>query len=437
MLSLLTLSRLQFAVTITFHILYPAISIGLATYLLIVEGLWLKTRQHRYYLSARFFTKLLALTFGMGIISGLAMEFQLGTNWGGFSAIVGPVLGVLFILEALSAFFIEATFLGFMLFGWHKINEKFHFFCTFMVWVGVSLSAFWILAANSWMQTPAGVTFTRHHFDVNNWWRVILNPSTVLRYSHMMLAAYIATAMLIAAIACYYLKQKRYPDLARFNLRFALVTLIVCLPLQIILGDAVGLEVHDHQPIKTAAIEGLWHTTKGAPLVLFAKINQAKQRNEMAITIPHLASVINTHQWNGKLVGLTSVKPALQPPVAPVFYSFRIMVGLGFVMLGFTLYGLKLWRQGRLTTASGYHRLSMLLAPSGLIALITGWYTAEIGRQPWVVYGLVKTSDAVSHVTYAKVAQGFVVILITYGVLFGFYFMRYALRTITKGPQGE
>ena len=426
---------MQFVITITFHIIFPALSIGLASYLLIVEGLWLKTQSKYLYLSCRFWTKVLALTFGMGIISGLVMEFQIGTNWAGFSKQVGPVLGVLFVFEALSAFFIEATFLGFMLFGWNKISKAFHYFCTIMVFIGVSLSAFWILAANSWMQTPAGFVYRHQHFIVKNWEQVIFNHSTLIRYTHMLLAAYIASLMVIIAVCCHYFLKKNFRAFALTNLKIALPLLLILITSQIIIGDNVGLEVHHYQPIKTAAIEGLWKTTRGAPLLLFADIKQHKQRNGFEIKIPHLASLINTHQWDGKLIGLDTVSPSLRPLVPIVFYSFRIMVGVGIIILLFSIAANWQLLRRKLITSNSLLKIGRLLAPSGLIALITGWYVAETGRQPWVVYHYLKTSSAVSHVSLEHVVIGFLLIILVYGIIFGFFFNYYLLKIINKGPK--
>lgn len=434
MISTLDISRIQFAMTITFHIIFPALSIGLATYITVVEAMWLKTKKPILYQTCRFWTKILALTFGMGIISGLAMEFQIGTNWAGFSKIVGPVLGVLFVSEALTAFFIEATFLGFMLFGWGRINKYLHFFCSFMVWVGVMLSAFWILAANSWMQTPAGVNFIHGKFVVTSWWHVIFNPSTIIRYTHMILAAYIATAMVVLAVACFYLLRKQYKPFALFNLKFILCVVCILMPLQIFIGDEVGLKVHQYQPIKTAAIEGLWNTTKGAPLLLFADIKQKQRKNGFNIAIPHMASVINTHHWDGKLIGLNSVKPSYQPYVPLVFYSFRVMVGLGFIILIFAFVGITKTLRHKLASSPWFLKLGVLLAPSGLLALIAGWYTAETGRQPWVVYNIVSTASAVSDVSVSKVVIGFSLIVVIYGIIFGYFYNRYLFKTIQTGP---
>ena len=433
-MSALLLSRLQFALTISFHILFPAFSIGLSTYLVIIEGLWLKTNEKVYYQTARFFSKLLALTFGMGIISGLAMAFQMGTNWAGFSKKVGPVLGVLFTLESLTAFFVEASFLGLMLFGWHLISKRLHYFSTMMVCLGVTLSAFWIMAANSWMHTPAGVVYQNGQFIVTHWFDVVFNPSTLSRFTHMLLASYIATLMVVAMISAFHILRNKFQAFALKNLKLALLSLAILAPLQIVLGDIVGLKIHHYQPVKTAAIEGLWHTQKGAPLVLFAKILQEQRKNSFSIEIPKVASLINTHHLDGKLQGLETIPKEELPRVAVVFYSFRIMVGLGFLIILLTVLGLYFWRKGTLSRQKGYHRLLVISAPAGFVALLTGWFTSEVGRQPWVVYNFVKTKDLVSHVTSKQVFNGFIVIIVTYGLIFGLGYMTFFIKIIKKGP---
>jgi cytochrome d ubiquinol oxidase subunit I len=433
-MSALLLSRLQFALTISFHILFPAFSIGLSTYLVIIEGLWLKTNKKVYYQTARFFSKLLALTFGMGIISGLAMAFQMGTNWAGFSKKVGPVLGVLFTLESLTAFFVEASFLGLMLFGWHLISKRLHYFSTMMVCLGVTLSAFWIMAANSWMHTPAGVVYQNGQFIVTNWFDVVFNPSTLSRFTHMLLASYIATLMVVAMISAFHILRNKFQVFALKNLKLALLSLAILAPLQIVLGDIVGLKIHHYQPVKTAAIEGLWHTQKGAPLVLFAQISQEQRKNSFSIEIPKVASLINTHHLDGKLQGLETIPKDELPRVAVVFYSFRIMVGLGFLIILLTVLGLYFWRKGTLSRQNGYHQLLVISAPAGFVALLTGWFTSEVGRQPWVVYNFVKTKDLVSHVTSKQVFNGFIVIIVTYGLIFGLGYMTFFIKIIKKGP---
>jgi cytochrome d ubiquinol oxidase subunit I len=434
MLTTLMLSRMQFAFTITFHILFPAFSIGLATFLMIMEAVWLKTKNPLYYNICRFWIKVFAITFGMGVVSGIVMEFQLGTNWAGFTRLVGPVLGSLFTYEVLTAFFIEAGFLGVMLFGWDKVGKKLHFCATFLVWFGVTLSAFWILSANSWMQTPAGASINKGVFVVNNWWHVIFNPSFLPRYFHMLMASYLSALFVISAIAAYYLLKKRHTEFAKTCFSFALWGIVILIPVQIVMGDKVGLDVHQYQPIKTAAIEGNWHTQRGAPLLLFAIPEQREQKNIYSISIPHMASLINTHEWNGELQGLTSVKPADQPYVSIVFFSFRVMVALGLLMLLIGLIGLWLRYKKTLYRSEWFLKLCMCCAPIGFISMITGWFTAEAGRQPWVVYDLVRTSDAVSKVDVKDVVISFVLLFLVYGVIFGVFYFRYLFKVIGKGP---
>jgi len=433
-MSALFLSRIQFALTISFHILFPAFSIGLSTYLVLIESLWLKTGKKLYYQTARFYSKILALTFGMGIISGLAMAFQMGTNWAGFSKKVGPVLGVLFTLESLTAFFIEASFLGLMLFGWHLVNKRLHIFSTIMVCIGVTLSAFWIMAANSWMHTPAGIIYEAGHFVVTNWIEVVFNPSTVSRFIHMLFASYIATLMVIAMVSAYNLLRNRFTSFAILNLKLALLLMTILAPMQVIIGDLVGLKVHHYQPVKTAAIEGLWYSQKGAPLILFANISQEKRQNSLSVQIPKFASLINTHDLNGYLVGMEGVPQSALPRVAVVFYSFRIMVGLGFLIIILTIMGIYFLVNKTLIKKDWYHRLLVWFAPSGFIALLTGWFTSEVGRQPWVVYNYIKTTDLVSKVSSKQVLNGFIVIFITYGLIFGFGYTTFLVKLIKKGP---
>lgn len=428
------LSRIQFAFTVTFHILFPALSIGLSFFLAIMEGLWLKTQDTVYLQICKFWTKIFALTFGMGVVSGIVMEFQFGTNWSGFTNVVGPVLGSLFTYEVLTAFFIEAGFLGVMIFGWNRVSPRLHYVATLLVVTGVTLSAFWILSANSWMQTPAGATLQHGKFVVNDWWQVIFNPLVIPRYIHMLLAAFLCTLFVIAGISGHYLVKMQHREFAKKCFSFALAAIIILIPLQILMGDTVGLKVHQYQPLKTAAIEGVWETQKGAPLLLFAYPDQAKQANEYVIGIPHMASVINTHKWNGQLLGLKTVAPADQPVVAIVFYSFRIMVGIGLLMLLIGLIGLWLRLRSRLYDTPWFAKLCQYMAPLGFVALITGWFTAESGRQPWVVYNILRTSDAVSPVSWHDVIVSLVLIIIVYGIIFGIFYFYYLSRIIKHGP---
>ena len=434
MLSAEFLSRIQFAFTVTFHILFPAFSIGLATFLAIMEGAWLKTKNPHYLMICKFWMKVFALTFGMGVVSGIVMEFQLGTNWAGFTKEVGPVLGSLFTWEVLTAFFIEAGFLGVMIFGWNKVGPKLHYCATLLVFLGVTFSAFWILSANSWMQTPEGATLEHGRFVVTSWWHVIFNHSVIPRYFHMLLAAYLTTLLVISGVSAFYLLRHRHVAFAKTCFSFATLALMILIVIQIFLGDTVGLIDHKYQPIKTAAMEANWHTQKGAPFVLFAWPDQAKAKNEWAITIPHMASFINTHQWNGTLQGLTSV-PAKDRPFVPfVFFSFRVMVGFGLLMLLVGLLGLYLRFRKRLYDSRWYHHLCVWCSPIGFFAVITGWYTAEGGRQPWVVYNLLRTSNAASDVSWHNVLMSLILIIIVYGIIFGYFYFRYLGKIIRHGP---
>jgi cytochrome d ubiquinol oxidase subunit I len=435
MLTALFISRLQFAFTISMHILFPAFSIGLATFLTVMEGAWLFTKNTLYRNICKFWVKVFALTFGMGVVSGIVMEFQLGTNWSLMSQMIGGVLGALFTYEVLTAFFIEAGFLGVMLFGWNKVGPKLHYCSTLLVTFGVTLSAFWILSANSWMQTPSGVNFVNHHFVITSFKEVIFNPSVFPRYIHMLLAAYITTLFAIAGVSSFYLLRQQHVDFSKTCLSFSMWALIILIPLQIFMGDSVGLIIHQYQPIKTAAMEGLWHSTNGASLLLFAWPDMAKQTNFLSVAIPHLASVINTHQWNGFLQGLTSVSPADQPFVPFVFFSFRIMVGLGILMFLIAFVGLCLRVRKKIFTNIWFLRTCQWCAPIGFIALWAGWITAETGRQPFIVYHYLRTTDGVSPISLHDILISFILIVVVYGIIFGVFYFRYLGKVIEHGPE--
>lgn len=429
------LARIQFAFTISFHILFPSFSIGLATFLAIMEGVWLKTKNPLYLSMCKFWMKIFALTFGMGVVSGIVMEFQLGTNWAGLTKMVGPVLGSLFTYEVLTAFFIEAGFLGVMIFGWNKVGPKLHYLATLLVFFGVTLSAFWILSANSWMQTPSGAELKDGHFVVISWWHVIFNPSVITRYLHMLLASYISTLLVIMAISAFYVLKKQHIKFAQTCLTFASSVLLLLIVAQIVVGDGAGIIDHDYQPIKTAAIEGNWNTQEGAPLILFAYPDNEAEKNRWVISIPHLASVINTHEWNGILQGLTSVPKNDRPFVPLVFFSFRIMVGLGFLILALATWAFILQLKKKLCDSPWFLKMCVIFAPAGFIALIAGWFTAETGRQPWVIYNVLKSSDAVSGVSMKNVLISLVLIIVVYGIIFGFFYFRYFGKIIYQGPE--
>lgn len=428
------LSRIQFGFSIGFHILFPTLNLGLAVFLVIMEFFWLKTKNPIYFEICKLWTKIFALTFGMGVVSGIVLAYQIGTNFGPFITEFGNVLGALFAYETLTAFFLEAGFLGVMLFGWKKVPPLLHFIATLLVAIGTTISAFWIMSANSWMQTPSGYEMVAGKYVVASWWAVVMNPSFMPRFIHMILASYVTTCFVIMGVASYYLLRKKAINVARKTMSFALWAALILVPVQIVVGDIVGLMVKEYQPLKTAAMEGLWHTQNGAPLVLFAWPSQAKQQNNYAIEIPGLASFINTHDWDGKMVGLDSVAPDQQPRVAPVFFSFRIMVGIGLLMFATAILGLFLRYKNKIYQAKWFHYWCLAITPLGFIASISGWLTAEIGRQPWVVYGLLKTHDAISAISAEDVIISFILLVLAYGVVFGFY-MYYLLKLIRLGPE--
>ncbi len=428
------LSRLQFAFTVSFHILFPSVTIGLATFIAIWEGLWLKTRNPVYLQLAKFWIKPFAITFGMGVVSGIVLSYEFGTNFSEFSRIVGPVLGPLMAYEVLTAFFLEAGFLGVMLFGWQRVSEKLHFFATCVVALGTWISAFWIIAANSWMQTPAGYEIVDGVFHAADWMEVIFNPSMPYRLAHMLLAALITGTFVVAGVSAFYLLRRQHQPMARKGFSMALWFALVLAPLQAFVGDMHGLNVKEHQPIKLVAMEGIWPEKEtGAPLLLFAWPSKADETNHFEIAIPKLASLILTHELDGELQGLKSVPPEDRPPVALVFFSFRIMVGLGVLMIAVALYGLWLRRGERLYSSPLLLRTCTLLTPAGVLATLAGWYVVEVGRQPWLVNGLVRTMEVVSPLPAERVLFSLSLFVITYSLLLGvyLYFMR---KLIRKGP---
>lgn len=428
------LSRIQFGFSIGFHILFPTLNLGLAIFLVIMEACWLKTKNPAYLIICKFWTKIFALTFGMGVVSGIVLAYQIGTNFGPFISQFGNVLGALFAYETLTAFFLEAGFLGVMLFGWKRVPPGIHFMATLLVTIGTTISAFWIMSANSWMQTPSGYELINTKYVVQDWWQVVFNPSFIPRFIHMVLSSYITTSFVIAAVSCFYLIRNQFTETAKIVLSFAMWAALLLVPLQIFMGDVVGVEVHKYQPLKTAAMEGVWETQKGAPLLLFAWPSQEKQANEYAIGIPKLASLINTHDWNGEMLGLKSVSPDDQPRVAPVFFTFRIMVGIGLLLMATAIVALVLRLKKNLYVAGWFHRWCLLMAPLGFVASIAGWLTAEMGRQPWVVYGLLRTRDAVSAIEMEEVIISLTLLVLAYGVVFSFY-LYYLSKMISQGPQ--
>ncbi len=428
-LQALELARFQFGFTLAFHIIFPAFSIGLASYLAVLNGLHLLTGRERYLIVFHYWKKIFAVAFGMGVVSGIVMSYQFGTNWSVFSDRTGPILGPLMAYEVLSAFFLEAGFLGVMLFGREKVGPRLHFFATLMVAVGTFFSAFWILSANSWMQTPAGYAINdKGQFVPQDWLAIIFNPSFPYRLTHMVLAAYLTTALVVGATGAYHLLRNRDNRAARLMLSMAMWMLVIVAPIQIAAGDAHGLNTLEHQPAKIAAMEGHYDTSTGqTPLILFGIPDDKDMTVHYPVEIPHLGSLILTHTWNGGLKGLKDFPPDARPKAGVVFWSFRFMVALGMAMLGLGLWGaLARWR-GRLYDSPWLHRAAVAMGPAGFIAVVAGWITTEVGRQPFTVYGLLHTADSASPIQSTAVAASLVAFVLVYFTLFGagtFYILR-------------
>ncbi|PHZ86609.1 cytochrome ubiquinol oxidase subunit I [Paremcibacter congregatus] len=431
------LARLQFAFTIAFHIIFPAFSIGLASYLAVLEGLWLKTGDKAYLVTFKYWLRIFAMVFGMGVVSGLVMSYQFGTNWAVFSDKTGPVIGPLMGYEVLSAFFLEAGFLGVMLFGHNKVGPRIHYSATLMVAFGTLFSAFWILSVNSWMQTPAGFSINEvGQFIVEDWWAVIFNPSFPYRLVHMVLAAYLTTAFVVGGVGAWHLLRDRTNKPARIMFSMALWMAACVAPLQVVAGDLHGLNTLEYQPRKIAAIEGLYDTTDGAPLVLFGLPNDDKERTDYAIELPNMASLILTHDWTGKVLGLKEWAREDRPPALIVFWSFRIMVIIGILMVGLGLWSLYARLNGTLFHNRLLQKSAVLLAPSGFIAVLSGWVVTEVGRQPYTVYGLLRTSESLSPVEAPAVAGSLAIFAVVYFIVFGAGVF-YTLRLMAVTPVAE
>lgn len=424
-----TLARMQFAFTISFHIVFPAFSIGLGSYLAVLNGLWLRTKDDTYLTLFNYWKKIFAVAFGMGVVSGIVMSYQFGTNWSVFSDKTGPVLGPLMAYEVLSAFFLEAGFLGIMLFGRERVGDRLHMFATAMVAFGTLMSATWILSVNSWMQTPAGYSINDlGQFVPEDWWQIVFNPSFPYRLVHMVLAAYLTTALVVGGVGGLHLLRNRKDAPARRMFSMAMWMLIVVAPLQILAGDVHGLNTLEYQPAKVMAMEGHYNShPDGAPLILFGIPNSAEKRIDYAIEIPHLSSLILKHDLNAPLDGLDTIPDNDEPPVAIIFWSFRVMVGLGFAMLGLGAWGLLRRMRGRLYEDRLLHRAALAMGPMGFVAVLAGWVTTEVGRQPFTVYGLLRTSDSLAPVAAPAVAASLIAFIVVYFFVFGagtFYLLR-------------
>jgi cytochrome d ubiquinol oxidase subunit I len=416
-----TLARMQFAFTISFHIIFPAFSIGVASYLAVLNGLWLWSKDRTYLTLFNYWKKIFAVAFGMGVVSGIVMSYQFGTNWAVFADKTGPIHGPLMAYEVLSAFFLEAGFLGIMLFGRERVGDKLHMFATAMVAVGTLMSATWILSVNSWMQTLAGYGSNEiGQFVPEDWWQIVFNPSFPYRLVHMVLAAYLTTALVVGGVGGLHLLRSTVDAPARRMFSMAMWMLIVVAPLQILAGDFHGINTLEHQPAKVMAMEGHYYShPEGAPLILFGIPNPQERRIDYAVQIPNLSSLILKHDLYAPLDGLDTIPDEDEPPVAILFWSFRVMVGLGFAMLG--LGGWSLWRRmrGQLYASPMLHRAAIVMGPMEFVAVLAGWITTEVGRQPFTVYGLLRTSDSLAPVAAPAVAASLVAFIVVYFFVFG------------------
>ncbi len=430
------LARLQFAFTVSFHIVFPAFSIGLASYLAVLNSLWLWTGRRDYLTLFDYWKKIFAVAFGMGVVSGLVMSYQFGTNWSVFSDRTGPVLGPLMAYEVLSAFFLEAGFLGIMLFGRERVGNGLHMFATAMVAFGTLMSATWILSVNSWMQTPTGYGVNEAgQFVPEDWWAIVFNPSFPYRLVHMVLAAYLTTALVVGAAAAWHLLKGHTTGAVRTAFSMAMWMAALVTPVQIFAGDLHGLNTLEHQPVKVMAMEGHFDShPDGAPLILFGIPDQSEKRVDYAIQIPKASSVILKHDLNAPLDGLDTVPDEDEPPVAIVFWSFRIMVGLGLAMLGLGLWSLWARWRGSLYDWRWLHRAALVMGPAGFVAVLAGWVTTEVGRQPFTVYGLLRTADSLSPIDAPAVAASLVSFAVVYFFVFGAGVF-YLLRLMSEPPE--
>lgn len=433
-LDAIILARLQFAFTIAWHIIFPSFTIGLASYLSVLEGLWLATKRQVFHTLYSFWIKIFALSFGMGVVSGVVMSYEFGTNWSVFAAKVSPAIGPLLGFEVLTAFFLEASFLGVMLFGEKKVGPRLHFLATCIVAAGTVVSAFWILSANSWMQDPTGfVMDARGRFIATDWLQVIFSPTLPLRFAHMLLAAYLTTALVVGAASAWMLIREPKQTESRIALRMAIGMALIVAPLQLMIGDSAGKQVGEVQPSKLAAIEAFWETKSHQAFNIIAWPDRAAQANRFAVSIPDVGSWITHGDASAVVTGLKAYAPADQPPVAVVFWAFRIMVGLGLLMIAQGLWGAWLWWRRRLETTRLFLWFTTAMGPAGFIAVVAGWTTAEVGRQPYVVFGYLRTADAVSPVGAGSISASLLAFVIIYAVVFCVGAL-YILRLIGQGP---
>ena len=430
----LTLSRIQFGFTIGYHILWPTFTIGIASFVAFLSFLWWRTERPVYGTLMRFWIRIFALGFGMGVVTGIVLSYEIGTNWSGFSRAVNNVLGPFIMYEVMTAFFLEAGFIGIVLFGERRVGRGAHFFSCLMVAMGTLFSATWILASNSWMQTPAGYTIDAQGiFHVSNWWLAFFNPSFPYRFAHMVCASYVTGSFVVAGVSAYHLWRRQHVEASKVAFSFAVWAATILVPLQIFLGDEQGRNTLHYQPTKLAAMEGLWESGSGVPATVFGWPDAAQERNLFEIAVPHAASVYLTHSWNGYVQGLKAVPASDRPNVPIVFFAFRVMIGVGVFLLALVIAGLVLRWRGLLYTSRWFLIACMLAVPLGFIAVLAGWTVTETGRQPFVVYGLLRTADAVSPVATGAVLASLLMFVIVYNLLLLALFW-YGGRIVMKGP---
>ena len=431
----LLLSRLQFAVTIMFHIVFPTATIGLGLYLVIIEALWLAAKDELYYRMCRFWGKVFAINFAVGVVSGVVMEFEFGTNWARFSTLGANVFAPLLYFEVLTAFFLEAGFLGIMLFGWRRVHRVVHFLATCLVAGGSILSALWIVAANSWMQTPAGFRMADGQLVAAGFRAVIMNPSTLVRFSHMVIASFETSAFAVAGCGAFFLLKERNVAFFRRSMGVALVSAALFAPLQVYLGDASGRQVFRYQPAKLSAMEGLWETNVkgGAPFAIVALPDPARERNLFEISVPYGLSLLVTHTPTGRVIGLKEFPRQDRPNVPLLFGSFRLMVAIGSLFLFVMVWAAILWKRKRLFKERAFLWTLAVIQVLGWVAVETGWITAEVGRQPWLVYGVLRTAEGVSPVSAGTVVWSLALFVVIF-LAIGSSYVYYVLKAFWRGP---
>jgi len=429
------LSRIQFAVTTLFHILFPTLTIGLAVFLVVVEGLWLRTREELYYRMYRYWVSFFAVNFGVGVVTGIVLEFEFGTNFSRFSQAAGNVISPLLAFEVMTAFFLESGFLGIMLFGWKRVSRQMHFLATCLVALGTIISSFWILAANSWMQTPAGFTVMNGKFVVTDFQAAIFNPSTVTRMLHMTMAGLETSAFVVAGVSAYYLLMGRHAALFRRSLSLALMMAALFAPLQMFLGDRSGQKVFEHQPVKLAALEAHWETNigNGAPFAIMALPDPRGERNLFELAIPRGLSLLTTHTLDGRVPGLKEFPRENRPNVPFLFVTFRVMIAIGTLLFLVMIWAFFLWRKGILFQYRPFLWTLLIIHPLGFLAVESGWITTEAGRQPWLVYNLMRTTEGVSPVPPGNVLWSLSLFLVIFAAI-GSIYSYYVMKMIRQGP---